>query len=184
MSNNSVTPQLQFEIEQFYYREARLLDARQYQTWLTLMSESIRYIMPSRVNTQVNNRKRGQESMIAVERELERVDSDGCPIREENFIYLSVRVERAYKINSWSENPPARTRRIVGNIEIMEQTQDSLTVWSNFHLFYARPGAEDTLFAGQRRDVLGKEGNAYKVQDREIILDYANINWPTLGLFF
>ena len=47
-------------------------------------------------------------------RELEGADSMGCPIREETYIHLVLRVERAFKINSWSENPPARTRRLVG----------------------------------------------------------------------
>ena len=60
----------QYAIEQFYYREARLLDGRQYQQWLSLVSESIRYVMPARVNALVNNRQRGEEAMIAIDNEL------------------------------------------------------------------------------------------------------------------
>ena len=110
--------------------------------------------MPSRVNVQVNNRERGQEDMISVERELEGEDSMGCPHREENYILLMLRAERAYKINSWSENPPARTRRLVGNIELMAREGDTLSVLSNFHLYYARPGSENVIYSGQRRDTL------------------------------
>jgi len=185
MSEFKMTPELQFEIEQWYYREARLLDGRQYQQWLRLMSEQISYSMPSRINTQVNNRDRGKEEMISVDRELERAqDMTGCPLREENFAFLMMRVDRAYKMNSWAENPPARTRRIIGNVEVLEQASDQLKVISNFHLFYARPGTRDFLYSGQRRDTLQKVGEGYKVLSREIVMDYGAIDYPTMGLLF
>ena len=49
---NSSNRELQYQVEQFYYREARLLDNRQYRQWLLLLSQDIRYLMPSRVNVQ------------------------------------------------------------------------------------------------------------------------------------
>ena len=126
----------QYAIEQFYYREARLLDGRKYQQWLSLVSESIRYIMPARVNALVNNRQHGEEAMIAIDNELEGSDGLGCPIREEGYAHLFVRVDRAYKMNSWADNPPARTRRIIGNVELLECGDESIRVRSNFHLFF------------------------------------------------
>ena len=90
----ALTPELQMSIEQFYYREARLLDNRQYQSWLGLCREDISYSMPARTNPLVDNREQGNEAMISVERELEGIDSDGCPIRDENYIYLMLRVEQ------------------------------------------------------------------------------------------
>ena len=107
----SVTPELQHEVEQFYYREARLLDGREYQTWLGLCTEDIRYVMPGRGNPLVDNAERGQEGMISIERELEGIESDGLPMRDERHIHLFMRVDRATKPNAWAENPPARTRR-------------------------------------------------------------------------
>lgn len=184
MTDFNITPELQMQLEQFYYREARLLDNRQYQQWMTLLSDQLRYIMPSRVNVQVNNRDRGKEEMLAVERELEGVDSMGCPIREENISYIAMRVDRAYKVNAWAENPPARTRRIIGNVEVVAQGDDQLEVLSNFHMFYARPGSRDFLYSGQRRDTLLRVEGSYKVLEREVIMDYATIDYPTLGLFF
>ena len=186
MSNLSleIPPEEQRQLERFYFHEARLLDSRQYMQWLALLSEDVRYLMPSRVNVQVNNRDRGQEDMISVDRELEGEDSMGCPHREEGYILLMLRAERAYKINSWSENPPARTRRIVGNIELMEREGDSLSVLSNFHLYYARPGSENVIYSGQRRDALLSQPEGYRIVRREVVLDYANIELPTLGLFF
>ena len=186
MSNQSLatSPEEQRAFERFYFHEARLLDNRQYQQWLGLVSEQISYLMPSRVNVQVDNRARGNEDMISVERELEGQESMGCPIREETYIHLMVRVERAYKINSWSENPPARTRRIVGNIELMAREGDSFSVLSNFHLYYARPGNEDVIYSGQRRDTLLSQEEGFHIGRREVVMDYANIAMPTLGLLF
>lgn len=184
MSNTALhtSPELQRSIERFYYHEARLLDNRQFQQWLALVMQDVQYCMPSRVNLMVNNRERGAEDMISVERELEGVESMGCPIREENYIHLMVRVERAYKVNSWFENPPARTRRIVGNIELMTIAEQLHGVWSNFHLYYARPGGDNFIYSGQRRDQLRLEDGNFRIQQREIIMDYANIDLPTLGL--
>jgi 3-phenylpropionate/cinnamic acid dioxygenase small subunit len=184
MSNVTLTPELQLSIEQFNYREARMLDSRQYQQWFALITEDMRYIMPSRTNPMVDNRERGNEDMISIERELEGEDSDGCPIREEGYLQMMIRVERAFKMNSWSENPPARTRRIVGNVEIMAEDDDKLTVYSNFHMYYSRPGSKNFMYSGQRRDTLLKFEGDYKISHREVIMDYANIDYPTLGLFF
>jgi 3-phenylpropionate/cinnamic acid dioxygenase small subunit len=176
------SPEQQRKLERFYHHEARLLDSRQYQQWLALLAEDIQYIMPSRVNVQVNNRERGEEGMIAIEREVEGVDSMGCPIREENYIHLMVRAERAYKMNSWSENPPARTRRIIGNVELMALDAEIYTVVSNFHLYYARPGGDNFFYSGQRRDQLLAHEDSFKLKHREVLMDYANIDVPTLGL--
>lgn len=186
MSNIALktSPEQQRALERFYHHEARLLDNRQFQQWLALVTEDIQYVMPARVNLMVDNRERGKESMISVERELEDVDSMGCPIREENYIHLMVRVERAYKMNSWSENPPARTRRIVGNVELMSIEGEQQRVISNFHLYYARPGGDNFIYSGQRRDLLVADGDAFKLKHREVIMDYANIDVPTLGLLF
>ena len=40
-----------------------------------------------------------------------------------NIAYLMVRVERSFKRNAWAENPPARTRRIIGNVELIDRDQ-------------------------------------------------------------
>ena len=175
--------ELQHRVEQFYYREARLLDNREYQQWFALIHPEISYSMPGRSNPMVDNRERGQESMISVERELEGVESDGLPYRDENYAVLWVRVDRSYKMNSWAENPPARTRRIIGNVEILDAGDESLKVLSNFHLFYARPGLKDFFYAGQRRDQLVASRDGFQIKRREIVMDISTVNVPTLGIF-
>lgn len=180
----AVSPEFQLAVEQFYYREARILDGRRYQTWLGLCDPSIRYIMPSRTNPLVDNDERGNESMLSVERELDGLESEGTPIRNETYAYLMLRVERSFKPNAWAENPPARTRRIVGNVEILDVRDDRLSVTSAFHLHYSRPGSANFMFAGQRQDVLLRSADGFRILDRMIVMDMADIDLPTLGLFF
>ena len=183
-SPTAVSPELQHRVEQFYYREARLLDARQYQQWLALVCEDIEYVMPARGNPMVDNRQRGTEAMISVERELEGADSDGCPLREEGYVHLMLRVERAFKMNSWSENPPARTRRMVSNVEILAHDSEHTEVYSNFLLYYSRHANDNFIYSGQRRDILRPGEDAYRIARREIITDFHTIEAPTMGLLF
>ena len=172
----------QYRVEQFYYREARLLDAREYKDWFALVHPDISYSMPGRSNPLVDNRSRGQQHMISVENELEGLASDGLPFRDENYAVLWLRVDRSYKMNSWAENPPARTRRIIGNVEIDSADDGQWSVLSNFHLFYARPGMRDFFYAGQRRDVLVEAADSFQILRREIVMDLSSVNVPTLGL--
>jgi len=45
------------EIEQFLYREARLLDNRQCHAWLDLLTDDMQYWMPVRTSHSVPNQK-------------------------------------------------------------------------------------------------------------------------------
>lgn len=179
-----ISPEEQRALERFYFHEARLLDSRQYQQWLQLVSPDVSYLVPARTNAAVDNRQRGDEAMISIDRELENGEGMGLPLREEHYVHLMLRVERAFKVNSWSENPPARTRRLVGNVELVARDEEGVSVISNFHLFYARPGSRDFLYAGQRRDRLQAHQDSYRIVRREVILDYADIDYPTVGLLF
>ncbi len=177
--------ELQYRLEQFYYREARLLDERQYQQWLGLLSEDVSYTMPSRHVAQTDNRLRGREDFLAVEHELSPAGAGGAPLREENYFVLAIRVERAFKMNSWAENPPARTRRFVSNVELLSEGGDGdYQVCSNFMLHYSRHGRDNYTYSGQRRDILREVDDSFKITRREIILDWSVIVAPTVGLFF
>ncbi len=59
-----------------------------------------------------------------------------------------------------------------------------LSVVSHFHLYYALQGAQNTFYSGQRRDTLVPIADGFRIRRREVVLDYATIELPTLGLFF
>ena len=78
-------------------------------------------------------------------------------------------------------DPETREAIRRGRIEVAD---DQLAVSSNFHLFYSRPGSASFLYAGQRRDVLRRGEQGLRIASREIVMDIAEIEYPTLGLFF
>ena len=140
----------QYSLEQFYYREARLLDERQYKQWLELCAEDIHYFMPSRCNPQRQHKLRDTEDFLSVDQELQGVDVNSSPLREENILILAMRVDRAYKVNAWGENPPPSTRRLVHNVELVSNQDDELEVRSNFTLHFNRWGKPTCVYSGQR----------------------------------
>lgn len=182
--DDSTKQNLQYRIEQFYYREARLLDERRYQDWLALVSEDATYTMPGRYVPQRDPALRGTQDFLAVEAELQSGDVDSLPLREENYFILALRVDRAFKQNSWGDNPPPRTRRHITNVELLGGDSGEWRVCSNFLLNYSRHGRDNFLYSGQRRDTLREIDADFRIARREVILDWNVITAPTAALFF
>lgn len=171
-------------VEQFYYREARLLDARCYTQWLELLDQAVIYTMPSRHVPQPDPALRGTEAFLAEDRELERSGAAASPLRQENLFQLTIRANRPYRLNAWAESPPPRTRRFISNVEVAPVGEGEYRVWSNFQLFYSHHGRDNHLYTGCRRDVLVHSEDTLKILSREVIMDWDVITAPTLGLFF
>lgn len=183
MSNNK-DPQLQFEVEQFYYHEADLLDERQYQTWLALITDDLVYLMPGRASVQGDIALRGKEAFLASEAEFEGEGVNSLPLREENAMIMAFRAQRACKPQAWASNPPARTRRSVSNVRIELLGENSYQVKSNLLLYYSRHRDDNHIYSGQRIDTLRRVDGVLKIARREIRLDWNVIDAPTVGLFF
>lgn len=171
-------------VEQFYYREARLLDERQYLQWLSLLTPDIRYRLPSRFIPLARGSTRDPESIHAIDKELSGYDAVGLPVREEGYGHLAQRAARALKPNAWAENPPPRTRRFVANIEIEPLADGSIRAFSNLQLFHSQHGRPDHLFSGQRRDRLEPADGSFRIAEREVILDSDIVRGPSIALLF
>ncbi|MBA6411820.1 aromatic-ring-hydroxylating dioxygenase subunit beta [Parahaliea sp. F7430] len=182
-ANPCSNPNIISLVEQFYYREARLLDERKYLQWLKLLCEDIRYSIPSRYIATPDPALRGTEALHAIEHELERGGPDCAPLREENFFNLAIRADRALKMNAWADNPPARTRRFISNVEVFS-CEEGYQSFSNFMMTYSRHSTVEHSYTGQRRDTLRQVDGELKIARREVIFDWNVINVPTLGLFF
>jgi 3-phenylpropionate/cinnamic acid dioxygenase small subunit len=179
--------ELILQVNQFYYREARMLDDRCYQQWLALCSEKIEYTVPARHVAQLDNAKRETEAFLNREQEFSNsLQPDGMepPLRDEKYLHLMIRVMRSLKMVAWTENPPARTRRHVGNIEILEYNEDTLAVCTNTLMYYSRHEHNNHVYSYQRKDVLEKHPNDFRLLTREVLLDCAIIPGASAGLFF
>ena len=108
--------QLRHQVEDFYYLEAELLDERKLREWFELLTEDIRYWMPLRHNT--------FERPESVNEELSQPGE--AYYFDDNWQSLKIRVERAYSKIAWAEVPPSRTRHLITNVRIKNDTAAKL----------------------------------------------------------
>src|SRR6201998_1894268 len=106
------------EVEQFLYREARLLDERRFHEWLRLFTEDIHYWMGSR-----SNRYPRSSKAVTILDPLRYVEddvtaADELALFDETMASLTARVARLDTGMAWAEDPPSRTRHLITNIEV------------------------------------------------------------------
>jgi 3-phenylpropionate/cinnamic acid dioxygenase small subunit len=173
------------EVEQFLYREARLLDDRRFHDWLTLFTDDVRYWMASRTNRYPKSSKaiaildpdRYVEDDIGREDEL--------AILDETKETLSGRVARLDTGMAWAEDPPSRTRHMISNIEVEPgDVESELRVYSNFIVYRSRAETEQDFYVGARQDVLRRVDGAWKIAHRKLILDQNVLLAKNVSIFF
>jgi 3-phenylpropionate/cinnamic acid dioxygenase small subunit len=160
------------EVEQFLYREARLLDERRFHQWLELLTDDIRYWMPVRTTRY----PKGSKAIAILDRdryEAEELAKEGeLAVLDETKQTLSMRVARLDTGLAWAEDPPSRTRHIIANVEVEAGDKDSeLKVYANFIVYRNRGETEQDFFVGRREDVLRQVDGTWKIARRKIILD-------------
>ena len=173
------------DVEQFLYREARLLDERRFHEWLELFTDDVRYWMTGRSSRYPRSSKaitvigpdRRQASDLAGEDEL--------AILDETKATLSGRVARLDTGMAWAEDPPSRTRHIITNIEVEAgDTTAELKVYSNFIVYRTRAETEQDFYVGARQDILRSLDGAWKIAHRKLILDQNVLLAKNVSLFF
>ena len=163
---------LQYEVEQFLYMEADLLDSRRYRDWLALLTDDVRYWMPVRRTTTARE----------VDREFTK--PGGVAFFDDDKAMLTMRVDRLAGGGAWAEDPPSRTRRLVANVRIVEVEGDELTVGSNFHLYRTRLNSEEDQWLGRREDRLRRVDGAFRLARRHIFLEQTVILSQNLSSLF
>ncbi len=162
------TRELRLEFEDFFIEEAWLLDHDHLEEWLDLFDENTRYWSPVRENLD-----RGDEAMD-LPHLLTHFD--------DNKMTLNFRVKRLRTGNAHAEEPPSRTRHFVSNVKILEEDGDRVRVASNIMVFKSRPGREEYLFVGSRRDWWRRNGDGWINEERMVIFDHDVIE--SLTVFF
>ncbi|MBV9440237.1 MAG: 3-phenylpropionate/cinnamic acid dioxygenase subunit beta [Candidatus Eremiobacteraeota bacterium] len=173
------------EVEQFLYREARLLDERRFHEWLELFTDDIRYWMPMRSNRYPANSKaiKRMDRSEPVDESVTR--DDELALLDETKDTLTRRIARLDTGMAWAEDPPSRTRHCITNVEIAEESTGSeLTVYSNFVIYRTRAERERELFVGSRRDVLRRVDRGLRIASRRILLDDTVLSVKNISIFF
>ena len=154
---------------QFLVEEAALLDAADYASWLDLLCEDIRYLMPVRVTTA---RGAGFDSLA----DMGHFDEDMYALRK--------RVQRLATDHAWTEDPPSRTRHFITNIRTFPNGRGELRVESSLLLFRSRGDTrEPDLVSAGRTDLLRETAAGLRLARREILVDEAVLRTQNLAVF-
>jgi 3-phenylpropionate/cinnamic acid dioxygenase small subunit len=162
--------ELQSRCARFLHREARYLDHRQFNDWLSLLAEDLLYEMPIRLTMQAG----------AEDREF---DGNGFHMKE-TYESMKMRVHRMYSGHAYAEDPPSRTQRIVANIDVLGHDGAETEVVSNFLCY--RSAGDDTahdLIAGERADVLRETASGLRLARRVVRLAHTTLVPPNMALF-
>ena len=161
------------EIEDFFYREADLLDERRYEEWLDLFTEDTHYWMPLRRNVQRDE----------PEREFTRPGVD-VNWFDEGKDTLTRRVKQILTGIHWAEEPPSRICHIVSNVQIVRATLDEVEARSRFIVYRNRVQTETDFLVGKREDLLRRMDGGLKIARRKIVLDQNVLLAKNLTMFF
>jgi 3-phenylpropionate/cinnamic acid dioxygenase small subunit len=154
---------------QFLVEEAALLDAGNYEAWLGLLTEDIRYVMPVRVTTA---RGAGFDALA----DMAHFDEDMYALRK--------RVQRLATDHAWTEDPPSRTRHYVTNVRTFAEGDGVLRVESAMLLFRSRGDTREAdLLSCGRSDQLRPGQNGYQLARREITVDESVLRTQNLAIF-
>ena len=173
------------EIEQFLYREARLLDERRLHEWLELLTDDIHYWMAGRTNRYPKTSKAISilDPGRYVEDDLTR--DNEVALLDEDKRSLVQRVARLDTDMAWAEDPPSRTRHLIANIEVEPgDGAQEVRAYSNFVVYRSRAETEQDFYVGARRDVLRRVGGAWKLARRRVILDQNVLLAKNVSIFF
>ena len=135
---------VQYEVEQFLYCQAELLDTKQWQPWIDLFADDGVYWMPPEPSYKTWD---GQPAIFAEDKNL-----------------MTVRMKRVLHPDAWSQRPLWETNHVVSNVVVEKVLPNGdLHVRSRFHMMELR--RDDVRhFAGAYRHELKKAKDGYRIK--------------------
>lgn len=160
---------LHFEVSQWLFTEAALLDQRRFNDWLALLTQDIRYVVPIRV-TKAAGQGTGFE--------------DSPAHFNDSYFLLEQRVRRLETGYAWAEDPPSRTRHMVTNIQIEPTDRDDEILAKSCLLLHRTRGdiAAPEQLIGERHDRLRRVDGALRLSARTVYLDHTTLPMQNLSV--
>ena len=159
----------QLKVTEWLNHEAQLLDDGDFQQWLELLADDVKYHMPIRLT-----RERGESPDFSL----------GNQSFLDDRATLELRIRRLDTDFAWAEDPPSRTRRFVTNVRVEDgESDDELRVRS-YLLLYRNRGDESAadLLSAERQDVLRSVDGRWLLRARLIRLDQGTVGTKNLAL--
>jgi 3-phenylpropionate/cinnamic acid dioxygenase small subunit len=146
-------------VEQFLYREARLMDESRYEEWEALWADDGVYWVPCN-------------------------DDDSDPNNQVSIIYddrtrIHQRIARLLSGQAHVQEPRSRLRRTIGNVEIEARADGEIAVHSNFVLVEYRN--EQRLWAGRTTHRLRTVPSGFQLVFKKVALVNNDAELPALG---
>lgn len=163
---------LQYEIEQFLYAEAALLDGRKLRDWFALLASDIHYWMPIRRTVTSDNL------------DMEFTQPGDMAYFDDDLTILDMRLKKQEAGSSWAEEPPSRSRHFVGNVRILKVEGDEVSVEVCFYIYRSRLNSDVDTWVGRREDVLRRHGGSFQIARRHIFLDQTVIQSANFSTLF
>ena len=166
--------ELFYDISQFMYAEAQLLDDWKFRDWLDILAEDISYCMKTTANAQTRDRRKS-------------ISPPTTWIFNDNKHVLERRVAKLETGMSWSEEPPSRTRHLITNIRVEATANpDEYQVFTNYLLYRSQKESDIIVYVGKRIDVVRRTdtGLGWLIAKRDITLDQATIKSHNITVFF
>ncbi len=166
---------LHHEVSELLHREADLLDDGDYEAWLELLSEDVRYTMPLRLNVAAAD---------LATRERTRPGTEVCWF-DEGKDTLRQRVAQLRTGVHWAEEPRSRVSHLVTNVRVLDVRADEVDVSCRFVVHRNRVADETDFFVGRRHDTLRRDGQGgWLLCRRELLLDQHVLTAKNLTLLF
>lgn len=167
--------ELWHSVTQFFYREADILDYREYAEWLTLLHPEIRYFIPI-----ARNVPRMRDNEFTGEQK------DNAWM-DEGYDTLEKRVKQILTNIHWAEEPPSRVSHLITNTRLLSVQGEpgSREVETRSRVFVYQNRIEDEVnhFVGKRMDRLVETEDGWLIKHRTVHLDQSVLLAKALTVF-
>lgn len=152
---------LQYAVEQFLFREARLMDTNHYGEWLALWAADCTYWVPCNDDGTDPSKK---VSLVFAHRKQ-----------------LEDRVWRLNGLHAHTQRPQSRLARVISNVELEDVGDSEITVHSAFSLCEVRKD-ETHFWVGRTTHVLLRSDDGFSIRSKKVML--VNNDTPIPNLTF
>ena len=137
------------DVTQFIYREARLQDEHAYDDWESLWTDDGVYWVPAN-------------------------GEGGDPEREMSIIYdnrsrIALRIRQYHTGKRFSQTPRSHLRRLVSNVEVLQDDGHELVVGANAMVFESQTRG-DVVWASRNEYRLRREGGKLRMVLKKVVL--------------
>ena len=147
-----ISAELFFQVQQFLYDEAALLDSWQLDDWLAMYTEDAEYQVPP---TDLGEDSTPDNSLFYIADDRRRLEE---------------RVLRLSKKTAHSEFPRSKLRHLVSNIRILDAAAHQLKVEAAFVCYRSKDGVTDT-FIGRYDYLLVRAELGLRIRSKRCHLD-------------